>query len=375
MRKTILATLSLLSAVAGAGPNPPGNPLAPAPSGKVDLVIALDTSSSMDGLIDSAREKLWDVVGLLNQAHPRPVLRVGLVSYGNDGYRAADGWVRKESDLTTDLDSVYSKLFGLRTNGGEEYVARAVDDATRQMQWDQDPHTLKMIFVAGNEPANQDPQIPVEAAVQRAREKGIFVNAIYCGGEHAGEAGGWRTVAALGRGRFAAIDQDHVLAVSTPMDADLDKLSSELNNTYVGYGALAKEKAANQVQQDVNARSTSPSAAAGRASAKATAMYHNDDWDLVDALRDGKKDVARLPTAELPPAMQKMTVEQRKAYVDKMAKRREELQKQIAQKSAERDKYLAGERAKRAQAGTKALDEALGDTIKAEAAPMGYSFH
>ncbi len=110
---------------------------------KVDLVIALDTSSSMDGLIDSARSKLWDVVNLLAHAKPAPLVRVGLISYGNDGYDARVGWVRKDAELTTNLDDVYEKLFALRTNGGSEYVARAVHDATTEMKWDQDQGTLE----------------------------------------------------------------------------------------------------------------------------------------------------------------------------------------------------------------------------------------
>ncbi|HEX8954615.1 MAG TPA: hypothetical protein VF945_22325, partial [Polyangia bacterium] len=76
-------------------PQPPGDQrIGQSTNGakKVDLVIALDTSSSMDGLIDSARAKLWDVVNLLAHAKPTPLVRVGLLSYGNDGYDARVGW-------------------------------------------------------------------------------------------------------------------------------------------------------------------------------------------------------------------------------------------------------------------------------------------
>src|SRR5262249_27980217 len=240
MRKTTLATaLTLLSTAALAGPKP-NHPLQQDPQsqqgvGHVDLVIALDTSSSMDGLIDSARAKLGDVVNLLATAKPRPVLRVGLISYGNTGYDAQAGWVRKDSDLTTDLDGIYAKLFALRTNGGDEYVARAVHVATGDMKWDQDQRTLKMLFVAGNEAANQDPSIPVEQALKEARQRGILVNSIYCGSDSANEALGWRQVATLGNGKYAAIDHNQVVAIATPMDAELNTLSGELNKTYVAY--------------------------------------------------------------------------------------------------------------------------------------------
>jgi len=54
-------------------------PLPPAEKGKpVDVVLALDTSNSMDGLIDSAKRKLWAIVNDLAKIEPAPTLRVAL---------------------------------------------------------------------------------------------------------------------------------------------------------------------------------------------------------------------------------------------------------------------------------------------------------
>src|SRR5436305_15109786 len=111
-----------------AAPAAPAADAKPAPK-PVDVVICLDTSNSMDGLIASAKQKLWDIVNDLAKAQPAPDLRVALYSYGHTHYDAKAGWVRKELDLTTDLDSVYKKLNGLTTNGGDEYVARVCRDA------------------------------------------------------------------------------------------------------------------------------------------------------------------------------------------------------------------------------------------------------
>lgn len=90
----------------------------------IDLVLCLDVSGSMNGLIDSAKVKLWDIVNELARLKPTPNLRVALYSYGHTTYPAANGWVRKEVDLTADLDDVYKALNGLTINGGNEYVAR-----------------------------------------------------------------------------------------------------------------------------------------------------------------------------------------------------------------------------------------------------------
>jgi hypothetical protein len=362
--------------VAGAAHAAPGHGQLPVQQGArhVDVVIALDTSSSMDGLIDSARQKLWDVVNLLGQAKPQPVLRVGLIAYGNTGFNSQEGWVHKEADLTTDLDGIYSKLFALRTNGGTEYVARAVHDATKTMQWDQDQKTLKIIFVAGNEPANQDPMIPVESAVQDAREKGIFVNAIYCGSDSAGEAVGWRDVARVGGGKYAAIDQNHVVAINTPMDAELGRLSGELNKTYVTYGRTGKEKAANQMAQDANAGSLGGGAAASRAQAKSSGLYRNDEWDLLDARAHAGKDVKKMAADDLPAEMRNLKPEEREAYLDKKAKERAELQKRITDLSKQRDGYIAQERKKAAKPSSMAFDDAVTGAIRTEAQSVGFGF-
>ena len=383
MRKTIaIGIITLFSSVALAGGHDnhqhqrdPQPPIQQSTNGakKVDLVIALDTSSSMDGLIDSARTKLWDVVNLLAHAKPTPLVRVGLISYGNDGYDAKVGWVRKDAELTTNLDDVYEKLFALKTNGGSEYVARAVHDATVDMKWDQDQNTLKIIFVAGNEPANQDPQIPVDKAVGEARQKGIFVNAIYCGSDSSYEAGGWRSVAVAGAGKYAAIDQNRMVAINTPMDAELAKLSNELNKTYVGYGVVAQEKSRNQAAMDSAAGAAGAPVAASRAAAKASTVYRNDEWDLVDARAHGKKDVAKMKAADLPAPMQRMSEDERNKFLDGKARERGELQKRIAELSQKRDEFIAKERKKQA-AGPKAFDDAVTSSIRTEAESAGFAF-
>ena len=68
----------------------------PAEGRPIDLVICLDVSGSMNGLVDSAKIKLWEVVNEMARLRPMPNLRVGLYSYGHTSYPADTGWVRKE---------------------------------------------------------------------------------------------------------------------------------------------------------------------------------------------------------------------------------------------------------------------------------------
>ncbi|MEO6951808.1 MAG: vWA domain-containing protein [Polyangia bacterium] len=335
----------------------------------VDVVLALDTSSSMDGLIDGARQKLWDVVTTLSKAQPQPILRVGIVSYGNTAYDASKGWVRPDIDLTTDLDSVYGKLFGLTTNGGEEYVARAVQTSTDQMSWSKQQDTLRILFVAGNESAEQDPSVKLETALADARSHGIFVNTIYCGAKSSPETVAWARTAALGKGKFAAIDQNRTVAIATPQDAELQRLSAQLNDTYVAYGAGGRARAANQKAQDKNATALSQPAAAARAVGKASSLYRSADWDIVDAKREG----ITVAAAEMPEDLRAMPAPQRDAVIEKKAKDRAALQSRIQAVSKQREGYLSAERKKSVASGP-ALDDALIGGLKSEAEQSGFKF-
>src|SRR5262245_59457394 len=135
-------------------PPAPRRPVDPQPGKPIDLVLCLDTSGSMQGLIDSARTKLWEVVNELAPAKPAPSLRVALLTHGSPGDAAA-GYVVLQTGFTKDLDLVSEKLFALGTNGGEEYVGRVVQTAVDRLDWG-GPDALKILFVAGNESADQD---------------------------------------------------------------------------------------------------------------------------------------------------------------------------------------------------------------------------
>ncbi|MHC4716073.1 MAG: vWA domain-containing protein, partial [Planctomycetota bacterium] len=258
-----MATMAVLAILAGAcvaaeevSAGTDRRPPTVGPGRPVDLAICLDTSGSMRGLIESAKQKLWAVVNELATAKPRPVLRVGLYHYGNSGLDSRTGWVLKLCDLTDDLDTVYSKLFALRTSGGTEYVARVVRAATNELDWNADKGTLRIIFVAGNEAATQDGKYKLRDICAAAAGKGIIVNTIFCGPDARGRSTGWADAARWADGQYASIDQNRgTLVVNTPYDKELSELGVRLNATYIGYGKGGAAGLANQAKQDANARS------------------------------------------------------------------------------------------------------------------------
>lgn len=334
---------------------------------RIDIAIALDTSGSMSGLINAAREKLWTIVNEASRTQPAPILRVALLTYGSSGSEA-DGYVVLRSDLTDDLDSIYSKLFELRTSGGTEYVGRVVHRATHELAWSQDPDALKQIFVAGNESADQDRRVTAVGAATAARQRGIFVNAIFCGSKQSSDAPSWAHVASIGAGAYAAIDHNHgTVSINTPYDQRLNALSRALNGTYVGYGNRGRSYALRQQAQDSNAASVSAPTAAARAVAKSSASYNNADWDLVDARRRGKK----VERTALPGALKQMSEGELKDFVARKAAERERLQSEIRLLAKKRRSYIAKESKKAGKGGEASFDFAVRHAIKAQAAKKG----
>src|SRR5262249_25073616 len=158
-------------------------PLAAGQAPKVQLALLLDTSNSMDGLIDQARSQLWAVVNELaaaRRAGEPVVLEVALYEYGNNRIPASAGYVRRLLPFTTDLARVSEELFALTTLGGEEYCGLVIQSALDQLRWSPAPGDLKAIFIAGNEPFTQGP-VDFRPVVVRARARGITVNTIHCG--------------------------------------------------------------------------------------------------------------------------------------------------------------------------------------------------
>lgn len=366
MRRTILfaALAAALPALAKEVPVP-----------TVDVAICLDTSGSMDGLLESAKLRLWAIVNELARAKPTPVLRVALFQYGNNGLTPESGWVRMESPLTTDLDALYAKLTPLSTNGGDEYVARVVREATRGLDWAASSGGLKLILVAGNEAATQDPQFTNAQVFKEAISKGIQVNTIFCGSPTDPVAAGWRDAAALADGQYACIDQQAgAVAMSTPYDKKLAELSGEMNRTYVAYGDRGREGAEKQERADALSSNAAPEAAAQRAQAKSSGLYRNSEWDLVDACDDKDFDLSKVKDEALPEEMRMLDLAGRKAYLEKKTDERRKLQEEVQKLSREREAYVEAERKKQAGKGAQGFDEAVRGAIRAQAERKGMRF-
>jgi von Willebrand factor type A domain len=366
----VAVSLAFLPALHAAPPTPADKPR------PVDLVLCLDTSNSMDGLIDSAKRKLWAIVNDLAKLEPAPNLRVALYSYGNDHYDRAKGWVRKDLDLTTDLDEVYKQLYALRTKGGTEYVGRVTRDALADLKWSDDKDALRILFVCGNEPATQDPEVQLESVASQAKAKGVVVNTIYCGPANHAEAVQWKEFARIAGGKYANIDQDRAKSeavIKTPYDDEIQKLGTQINSTYCWYGPKGEAAKANQHAQDGNAVKESGAVAAERGITKASKLYCNAEADLIDRmLTDKDFDLKKIKVEDLPEELKKLKPEEREAHLKKKAAERAEIQKKVAELTGKRAKFIEEERKKEPKsAADQAFDQALKAMLKEQAATKG----
>lgn len=375
---------SPLLATAGGGPGTSGGlysptPDAPAPAARdarplVQFAICLDTSGSMEGLLDSARQKLWAITNELALADPAPRLEVALLTYGNDGHNAERGWVAKHLDFTEDLDAVSELLFSFVTNGGTELVGRVLDAADKELAWDDADATLRLVFVAGNESADQDGEMPFRDVATRLLTRDISVSAIYCGNPEDAIAPGWREVSLRGEGHFASIDQNHgTVTIPTPYDEKLALLSKKLNATYIPYGDAGQRGHWNQTAQDANAASLNCDAVASRATCKATSNYFCS-WDLVDLVREKKIEVTKIVITDLPDSLQSLTIEQVVTHVDTQQAKRDELRAEIGKLSEARRVFLEAEMAKRELTEENAFDTAVRTAIRERARRKGFRF-
>jgi hypothetical protein len=317
----------------------------------VDIAILLDTSNSMDGLIDQAKKQLWTIVQQFAKAKKHgqtPVLRVALFEYGNTNLPASEGFIRQVVPLTDNLDKLSESLFELKTCGGDEYCGQVIREAVKRLDWSKTKNAYKAIFIAGNEPFTQGP-VDYHESCKQAIDRGIVVNTIHCGTRQEGITGEWEKGAKLAEGEYLNIDQDrHVVEIECPQDKVIIKLNAELNKTYLWYGGEQERHyyAANQEAQDSNAAQAGGGVASSRASAKASPAYSNRNRDLIDSYAEDKSVLKRVKDGELPEDLRKVPAGDRENYVQQMASRRGEIQKQINALSTERDAYLAKERSR-----------------------------
>lgn len=341
----------------------------------IKIALLLDTSNSMDGLIEQAKSQLWNIVNELAKANNdgrKPELEISLYEYGNDNLNPTEGYIRQVTLLSKDLDLISEKLFDLKTNGGSEFCGYVITSALNQLNWDNSEADLKLIFIAGNEPFTQG-KIDFRDACYEAKSKGVIVNTIFCGSFDEGISGSWKKGAEITGGEYMSINQNSkTVYIESPYDDRISELNHKLNDTYISYGTLGREKKQNQLTQDSNAGSYSKVNMVKRAASKASHVYKNTSWDLVDKSEEANFEIEAIAVKELPSEMQKMSKEEKTKYVKQKKEERFKIQQEILELTKKREAYVSQERAKNAESDV--LDNSMINAIKKQAKTKKFEF-
>lgn len=346
---------------------------------RIDAVFVLDTTGSMSGLIEAAKEKIWSIANTMASAQQAPEIRIGLVAYRDRG----DAYVTQVVDLSADLDSTYATLMDFRAAGGgdgPESVNQALDDAVNKMSWSQGQDTYKVVFLVGDAPGHMDYQDDVKypVTIATAKQRGIVINAIQSGSDRQ-TSRMWQQIAQVGSGDFFQVEQSgNGVAIATPFDRELAELSAKMDETRLYYGSVEekmKQRSKVAASRKLNTASSVESRAR-RATFNVSKSGESNflgDGELVDDVASGRVDIDSIDEAYLPEPMKAMAPAEREAVIMQKAEQREELQRQIQTMAKKRSSYLKEQVA--AEGGAKdSLDEKIYSAVREQAADKGLRY-
>lgn len=384
----VLAALLLGAARAGDSQAPApsitvmgvSSPATLAPHGKssLEMVFVLDTTGSMGGMIEGAKQKIWSIVNAVLKSPNPPRVKVGLVAYRDHG----DVYITKVLPLTGDMDAVYAALMSYKAEGGgdePEDVRRALADGVDKPQWSpRAPHLAQALFLVGDAPPHDDYTDEPDTchSADQAARAGIRVNAIQCGDSPATKTA-WERIVRCGQGEFFQIAENGGVQETppTPFDAALSDLGTVIGGTYIPYMAEGGADAARkQEKTEANLAHVSPKTAlADRAVNKA---LNHDAYpnDLLQMLENKSLTPNTLAPERLPENLRRLSPEDRRAALERALADRRSVRVEILALSRQRDAYLGRANHTVNPDGDKGLDEAVLDALRRQAAGKGIVF-
>ncbi len=337
----------------------------------LEMVFVIDTTGSMGGLIEGAKQKIWSIVNDVMQKEAQPRVKVGLVAYRDHG----DAYVTKVLPLTEDLDEAYSILMDYEAAGGGDFpeaVADALADAVGKAGWSKkSDEVAQIIFLVGDAPPQSGRTQPnILTLAEKAVNRNMIVNTIQCG-SNPDTRTVWQGIAQHGGGKYFAIAQDGgVETIRTPYDERISELGRNIGDTYIAYGSASERETSDtslhRMEQKM-ASNTSVPTQADRAMNKA---MNRDAYtkDLLQDIENGKVDISSVKEDELPDELKTIPAAERAAEVQKRIGERKKLRVEIMELSKQRAAYVESERKKLGkQAGfDAAVSGALSEQLKAK---------
>jgi Mg-chelatase subunit ChlD len=350
-------------------------------SATLEMVFVLDTTGSMGGLIEGAKQRIWGIVNEVMQSSSRPAVKIGLVAYRDRG----DQYVTQVLPLSEDLDKVYATLMDYRAGGGgdgPEDVRRALADGVKRAGWSQSSARLaQVIFLVGDAPPHDDYRDEEDTVVTAATavQMGMIVNTIQCG-SMAETTRVWQAIAQRGQGQYFAIAQNGgVQTIATPYDEQLGELATKLGGTYVAYGGGAGEagesyrEASKSAADSTEAKVYTSVARAAQAERALNKAVNRVAYvgDLLQNIENGSAKLESVKDEDLPADLRQLAPEARKQEVERRLSARREMRAQIVSLSKQRDEYIAAERKKQNGGKESGFDAAVSAALKAQLARKG----
>jgi|SRR5262245_58269022 len=333
---------------------------------KVEVVFCLDTTGSMGGLIEAAKQKIWSISNQIASGKPTPELKIGLVAYRDKG----DAYITKIHDLSDDLDAVHGNLKTFQAQGGgdtPEHVNQALFDAVHKVKWSTDKSTLRIIFLVGDAPPHMDytDDVKYPETCKKACQKGIIINTVQCGGDPEC-AKFWRDICAKAEGSYVQIEQNGgvVPVVATPFDKDLAKINDDLARSTLVFGDRRKQM---ESKEKVTAATALPAPAKADRAGFGGKDGRVATYDLLDAVKAKEVDLAKLKKEELPDELKKLTLKEQKEYLDKLDKKRSDLQKKAVELDKKRTDFIQDELKKKGKDGKSAFDNQVLEVLRKQA--------
>jgi Mg-chelatase subunit ChlD len=335
---------------------------------QIDLVFVLDSTGSMQGLIEGAKAKIWSIANSMTSLPSKPKIRIGLLTYRDK----ADTYITKLFDLTDDIDKVFADLKSFQADGGgdePESVNQAIDEAVNKMSWEKtNPKVYKVIFLVGDAPPHMDYQDDVKYpdTCKKAAESGIIINTIQCGNINNCE-NIWRDIAKKSEGEYARIAQSgDVQVIATPFDAEINKLTEELNKTALAYG---NKEAQIEVHSKLSlAEKSSSETKSDRAvyNSNSGGVVVQGKGELVADVDNKKVELSSIPKDELPEELRNKNKEEQGKYIAELSKKRKEINDKIAEQVKKRNEWLENEKKKNSK-NKDSFDSKLEKTIQSQA--------
>ena len=287
----------------------------------VDIVFCLDLSGSTNGIIERMRNHIWDYVNLFSRCQPRPDFRIGFVGFARPSFGRDNYYVKVISDLTHDIEGLTHELLKLRTQieKGDQFVGPALKVCGEKISWSERPEAIKVVFLGGNGLVTTGNE-PYTKAVETCVAKGIVVNSIYIlNNPVVGEQAGWEDIASRGNGKYTSM-QVKFEYFENLGGFDMEKLfalNKKLNDTYLYYGPIGKERWKIQRADDESIYKANSEGYRYRIQFRISDLYlnKNSEWDLVDLHTKNPAGLATIDRNLVPDTLKYMTDPDFRAHV------------------------------------------------------------